>query len=566
VTHTTRRKFIEGSAAILGLPHVMPEGATGRETDLGPAGPAAMADPEPGELLYNGIRLPARWPPRYVSVPTREPMMTPYLHDIPDVIPIDLGRQLFVDDFLIEPTTLVRTYHGARYHDENPVLRADQPWESEVLRNEPAGPRAMVFSDGVWFDPAERVFKLWYMAGANRYTCYATSPDGIRWRKPELDVVAGTNIVSRLGRDSSIVWLDHFEKDPARRYKMLLYQRPEDSGTLSLFFSRDGIHWSDVVARSGPTRDRATAFFNPFRKKWVFSIKATTRREFGRRRQYWEHSDIVEGTRWSQGEPPLWVGADRLDRRREEYDVHPELYNLDAVAYESILLGLFVIWTGEGGGGRPKPNQLFVAFSRDGFHWHRPNREPFIPVSESATDWNYGNVQSAGGCCLVVEDRLRFYVSGRMGIPGSEKPGRCATGLATLRRDGFASLDSTGKKGEVTTRPVRFTGRRLFVNLAAADGELRVEVLDRDYKPIEPFTVENAVPLRADSTRTQVRWRSAADLAPLAGRPVRFRFHLTKGSLFSFWVAQDEKGASGGYVGAGGPGFTGPIDTVGSAV
>jgi len=42
---------------------------------------------------------------------------------------------------------------------------------------------------------------------------------------------------------------------------------------------------------------------------------------------------------------------------------------------------------------------------------------------------------------------------------------------------------------------------------------------------------------------------------------VRFRFHLTKGSLYSFWVTPDEKGSSGGYVGAGGPGFDGVRDT-----
>lgn len=50
-----------------------------------------------------------------------------------------------------------------------------------------------------------------------------------------------------------------------------------------------------------------------------------------------------------------------------------------------------------------------------------------------------------------------------------------------------------------------------------------------------------------------------------AGRPVRFRFQLTNGSLYSFWVSPEESGASYGYVGAGGPGFTEPTDTVGKA-
>ena len=53
----------------------------------------------------------------------------------------------------------------------------------------------MPFSDGAWYDPQEKVFKLWYMGGYARSTCYATSADGIHWDKPALDVRKGTNVV-----------------------------------------------------------------------------------------------------------------------------------------------------------------------------------------------------------------------------------------------------------------------------------------------------------------------------------------------------------------------------------
>jgi hypothetical protein len=36
------------------------------------------------------------------------------------------------------------------------------------------------------------------------------------------------------------------------------------------------------------------------------------------------------------------------------------------------------------------------------------------------------------------------------------------------------------------------------------------------------------------------------------------------GSLYAFWVSPESTGASHGYVAAGGPGFTGPTDTVGN--
>jgi hypothetical protein len=64
-----------------------------------------------GELLYNGIRLSAEWPPRSSNSNSRAVRPIPYLEHPPAVIPIDVGRQLFVDDFLIEKSDLRRTFH-----------------------------------------------------------------------------------------------------------------------------------------------------------------------------------------------------------------------------------------------------------------------------------------------------------------------------------------------------------------------------------------------------------------------------------------------------------------------
>ncbi|MCX6621554.1 MAG: hypothetical protein NTY38_10830, partial [Acidobacteria bacterium] len=52
-----------------------------------------------GEVLYNGIELPAVWPPRPAALTLEPPPPPPYLVQPPAVIPIDVGRQLFVDDF-----------------------------------------------------------------------------------------------------------------------------------------------------------------------------------------------------------------------------------------------------------------------------------------------------------------------------------------------------------------------------------------------------------------------------------------------------------------------------------
>ena len=44
--------------------------------------------------------LPEVWPPQHLDPDSAEPMPVPYLQHPPKVIPIDVGRQFFVDDFL----------------------------------------------------------------------------------------------------------------------------------------------------------------------------------------------------------------------------------------------------------------------------------------------------------------------------------------------------------------------------------------------------------------------------------------------------------------------------------
>ncbi len=170
-----------------------------------------------------------------------------------------------------------------------------------------------------------------------------------------------------------------------------------------------------------------------------------------------------------------------------------------------------------------------------------------------------------GGGCAVVGDDLYIYARGPKGNAPHFHDAGGSTGLATLRRDGFASMDAGADEGVLVTRPVRFNGRHLFVNVDCDSGELLTEILGEDGDVIALFSREHCERIQADKTICQVRWAGVRDLSELAGKTVRFRFHLRQGRLYGFWVSPDESGASHGYVAAGGPGFTGPTDTVGSA-
>ena len=82
--------------------------ATSAVCGLGTRTAARAASPP--EVLYNGITLGSPWPPR-LKYPDERAVVPPYLASPPAVIPIDVGRQLLVDDFLIEDTTMTRAGH-----------------------------------------------------------------------------------------------------------------------------------------------------------------------------------------------------------------------------------------------------------------------------------------------------------------------------------------------------------------------------------------------------------------------------------------------------------------------
>jgi hypothetical protein len=479
------------------------------------------------------------------------------------MIPIDLGRQLFVDNFLIQSTTLTQTQH--------------QP---SIVPNPLPIPGSPI-SAGAWFDPATNLYKLWYYNGVTNDYRYTYSTDGMNWTIPSYTdvLVPNTNEVVTGG---DTIWLDQQETNPARRYKS--FGVDVGAGLVDVYFSPDGIHWTGpnnygIISLS----DRTTVFWNPFRNVWVNSDRGTAgfpatalqAAQATRARYYSESSNL---TTWTPSTPAntFWTGADDHD---PPYYLNnpggqpPELYTLDSVAYESVMVGLFSwFYGGNGYNSETLPGpilvELGVGFSRDGFSWVRPTRGSgplpggaFIPAS-NIPNWDGYNTQSVGGGFLVVGDELWFYFSGR----SQQKPnnGTFSTGLATLRRDGFYSMDAGATQGTLVTHPLTFSGSHLFVNVNDPSGQLTVDVLDANGNVIPGFAAGNCVPLSVNKTMQEVTWNGAS-IGSLAGQNVQFKFYLTNGELYSFWVTPSAQGASNGYVAAGGPGFTGVTDTVGSA-
>lgn len=454
---------------------------------------------------------------------------------------------------------------------KNPVLLADKEWEF----NANGDPYAAPFSGGVWYDEVDSIFKMWYSAGGYKQhgliTCYAQSPDGENWHKPSLDIVPGTNIVDTLEHDCVTVLLDKYEKDVNRKYKMFCVQFDTPSAvSMVLKYSKDGIHWTEPVALSGDLYDRCSAYFDPFRNNYVLSLKTKDEKNL-RARNYLADSDPelavslahrIYGNKYDKF-IRFWFSAEPDDPRHPEFpEIAPAIYNHDAIPYEGILLGQFVVWQGPENKdcvrlNVQKRNEILLGVSEDGFNWLRPDKTPFIPVNEDPSAWNAGNIQSTMGSPIIVGDSLYFYYSGRYNSR-PRHPSNFATGLAKIRRDGFASA-TTSDEGFFITKPINVSGQHLFINgdISIPNSSLDIELLDENFNPLSGFSSNNFIKLKnIDSTKILCQLNDSNGLKKLERRNIRIKFILKDCSIYSYWFSDSLSGESGGYTAGGGPGLS----------
>jgi hypothetical protein len=184
---------------------------------------------------------------------------------------------------------------------------------------------------------------------------------------------------------------------------------------------------------------------------------------------------------------------------------------------------------------------LFMS-SRDGLNFKRWDEAFLRPGPEAEGRWIYGdNYQSYG----LFETK-----SEQPGSPreismhfdeGAWRDESRRIRRYTIRLDGFVSLNAPYAGGQMTTKPLIFSGSQLSLNYAtSAAGSLKVEIQDADGTPIPGFTLKDAAELFGDSTLQIASWNSSADVSQLSGKPVRLHFELKDGDLYSFQFTDSE--------------------------
>lgn len=503
-------------------------------------------------------------------------------------------RQLFLDDLVVQEITgLTRTMH--KPEKRGAVLKPDIPSDGVLIQIRsapmwvPEEGRYKILYDAYGRDPKNSVGMA-----------LATSKDGVHWEKPILGEteVNGNKNNNWIAIAPGLAWpdtasegviCDPKDPDPNRRFKALqgaINRRP--------IISPDCIHWTRLGTVEIPSSDESQLVQDEIGGRFLAMVK--TGNEYGRAFsismssdfEHWMPNRFLFGAdaedqkmapdviRRHIKNPnmlgPLFVDPDPATGWKPPAgEVHQptwraEVYNIAVFPYEGVYVGLPSMYYPTGTCLPERNNtdgfhEIQLVMSRDLESWKRlGDRQAFIEPSgvEKGRVGVYDRTQLlAANRPVVQEKELWFYYSGLKwrdaiydlnpdGSPRDPKTltdedradiadGWGAMCLTVLRRDGFVSLDAAGE-GCITTKPLKFVGKSLFLNISAPKGQATVEILGADGKPVPGFAQQDAVPVVGDDVRIPVSWKGGTDVGSLAGKTVALRIYLKAASLYAFWV------------------------------
>ena len=387
----------------------------------------------------------------------------------PRIVAPDESKLLVLDSRVIEHAENARLVLGVSEKDpRNPLLPADQPWENATNNYYP----------NVLWDADERVWKLWYkdvladkdaiaqmqspstVHDVGWYLLYATSKDGIAWRKPALGLHKfGGKDTNAVARDCPNVGIfkDTHDPDPARRYKMVF---DVGLGKPRARFSADGIHWSEVhepqgfTAQQGDTHNNA--FFDARSGKYLWFTKLYLGERLVTRL---ESDDFIH-----------WRSSGLVLRSSLDEGKSSQTYAMTVFPYAGIYLGYVMMY--HVGSGRTVDCEL--AWSPDSIHWQRLQPgTPFLRLG-AKDSYDGGCIYVQAGPPVVQDEKLLIYYGGSPTVHlGWKRSG--ALCLARLREDGFAGYEPVDKSkpAVLTTSLLKLTD----TPRVTADGEVKMEVM-----------------------------------------------------------------------------------------
>jgi hypothetical protein len=153
---------------------------------------------------------------------------------------------------------------------------------------------------------------------------------------------------------------------------------------------------------------------------------------------------------------------------------------------------------------------------------------------------------------LVVGDELRFYYGSmrvhhdwwimphdeRPDVEEARNPEISGDGhhlcLATMRLDGYVSLDATVREGWIVTKPIFSTGDSLVINgRCNENGYIDVEIMDTWNNVWQEYSRDNCETFTGDAVSHAVKWSGRETVSQVPGA-VKLKFYLRNAELYSF--------------------------------
>ena len=432
-----------------------------------------------------------------------------------------------VPGHLLRATAFVtRTFNQPERFEGNPIMERAFPWEG----------KSAPWPASLLHDEEEDLWKMWYNGltvedipvRKHLYRClYATSKDGITWDRSNLGLVKDEE-----GSDTNIIYqgkgqyvLKDKNADPSRRYKMVQSTSDEEGMQHPMVhYSPDGLHWTPAEGPFSYNRgdENLSVMIDPVNRKYVgFCRNVYPRPMLVHRTERsilrMQSNDLIH---WSMCTPII-----------ERDDLDPLDIDFEGISpsfYENIYMGFLRV-------SHTASNYMdsWFAHSRDGFHWQRPRTGPFFTWG-GKDEWDSKSV-TISKSPERVGDEIRIYYT------GVDHQGNTALGLATLRLDGFVSIDSPpndrhpkNNPATLMTKPLYSPGNRLVVNAETYEGQIETELVNMDGFVIDGYSREDCDPFRGDSPAHTFTWKGNADIGQCL--PARIRFYMEKAKLYALQV------------------------------
>lgn len=296
-------------------------------------------------------------------------------------------------------------------------------------------------------------------------TGYAESKDGIHWVRPNLGLCefrgSKENNILMLFAHGTGVLLDEDDPNPKRRYKMMtMSDVPGAASHMSVSFSPDGIHWSEL--QRWPENDaRGDSHNFVFIDKRDGKYKVITRT--------WRNglrlSAIAESTDFLN-----WSNPKEILRG---YGFESQVYSMPVFQDSGMYLGLAAMFHE---GDRSAPGfdtvtcELTYATIPDVFDYAVPGQS-LIPLGQGKyPDGEFDNSVIFATAPLEIDGKLCFYYMGGNGQHTNFR--ETSLGRAFLDKDAYAfwTAKDSAKKGVVALNRVHFYGDELMIKCSIPHG------------------------------------------------------------------------------------------------